>query len=225
MSERKITAATTNPAKLLELRRLIGDLASVVPLPFVADDPAWTEPPDELGETIEKIAASKAAGWSRVLAARGLDSLTIASDGGLLIPTLGDAWDLRRTRRFAGEGASDRERSQCLLDLAIDLPDDERTISWQEAVAIADQGRLVGVWSASGATGRLARTLRPDLLEHAPGFWVPALWEVPAFNFRRLAELTPDERERLGDHWTELRASVRAGLARHLDSLSHSDKV
>lgn len=223
MSDRRIIAATSNPAKLQELQRLTGELATVVPLSLNVNDPAWAEMDDETGTTIEEIAASKATGWSRLLAARGLDSLTIASDGGLEIPALGAAWDPRRTRRFAGEGATDLERSERLLNLASGLSDDERVISWREAVAIADQGRLLGVWSASGPPGRLARTLRADLLERAPGFWVPALWEVPAFSFRRLAELTREERDRLGDHWSMLREPVHAALTSHLRSVSHSD--
>jgi inosine/xanthosine triphosphate pyrophosphatase family protein len=215
----RLTAATANPAKLREIQRMAGDVATVVPLPLDPDDPAFAALSSERGASIEEIAVAKATGWSRALLERGLASLTIATDGGLLIPALGEAWDPRRTRRFAGDRASDLDRSGRLLALAADLTGPERRIAWVEAVAIADRGTLVGVWSASGRPGRLASTLRPDLLEQHPGFWVPALWEVPERDGRRLAELTDDERERLGDHWAALREPVREGLRTYLRAL------
>lgn len=214
MTPLRITAATTNPAKLRELQRVVGDMATVMPLPLDPTDPTLADVSAEAGATIEDIAAAKATRWSRALLERGVDSLTIASDGGLLIPALGDAWDPRRTRRFAGEAASDLERSANLLELTRHLTGELRAIAWREAIAIADQGTLVGVWCASGPPGRLASTVRPDLLERTAGFWIPALWEVPELGGRRLAELTETERERTDDHWTALRKPVRQALAR-----------
>ncbi len=211
-----ITAATTNPAKLQELQRLIGTLATVIPLPFAAGDPVFGEVGDESGDNFEEIAAAKAVTWSRLLASRGLDSLVIASDGGLHIPALGSAWNPLRTRRFAGEDASDLGRSRQLLDLARNLDGDDRRIWWRETVAIASQERLIGTRSASGASGLLARTVCADLLARTPGFWIPAVWECPEFNFRRLAELTSEEREQLCDHWSALREPVLALLSDYL---------
>jgi inosine/xanthosine triphosphate pyrophosphatase family protein len=226
MTPPRITAATGNPAKLRELQQLVGSLATVIPLPTAVRQPAVSEAVGEDGDTIEEIAAAKAVDWSGNLAARELDSLTIASDGGLLIPALGDAWDPRRTRRFAGEPASDVERSRRLLERTRHLTGEERAIAWREAVAIANQGELVGVWSASGAPGQLATTVRPDLLARTPGFWISALWEAPEFGFRRLSELSAGEWERIDDHWRRLREPVRNGLAyyllhRHLTTNAH----
>jgi hypothetical protein len=182
--------------------------------------------PDEDGETIERIAISKAVGWSRVLAARERHSLTIASDGGLLIPALGEAWDPRRTRRFAGFSASDHDRCRRLLDLTRQLTGDERVIAWYEAVSIADQGQLVGVWSASGSPGRLAMTVRDDLLDRTPGFWIPSLWEVPEFGLRRLAELLDVERAGLDDHWRRLTGPVQSVFASFFQTVSsHNDRA
>lgn len=212
MTRHRITAATANPAKLRELQELVGEVATVIPLPPDLRDPAFADAPDEQGGTIDEIAAAKAAGWSHILAARALDSLTIATDGGLLIPALGEAWDPRRTRRFAGSAASDRGRCERLLDLTRHLTGDERAIAWQEAVVIADRGKLLGVWSASGSPGRLATTARDDLIDRTPGFWIPSLWEVPEFGFRRLAELDDRERARLDDHWRRLSGPVQDGL-------------
>jgi XTP/dITP diphosphohydrolase len=226
MIRMQITAATANPAKLLELQALVGECATVVPLPANLQHLACSVAPDERGETIEEIAAAKAAGWSRVLAARQLDSLTIASDGGLLIPALGEAWDPRFTRRFAGDRASDTDRARYLLALTRHLTGDERSIAWREAVAIADQGALVGVWTASGAPGRLATTVRDDLLDRTPGFWIPSIWDVPESGFHRLAELTGEERAHLDDHWRRLQEPVRNALASFVQKpTSHNDRA
>jgi inosine/xanthosine triphosphate pyrophosphatase family protein len=216
MTAPRITVATTNPAKLQELQRLIGALATVIPLPLAAGDPALAKVVHERGETVEEIAAAKAVDWSRLLASSGFPSLTIASDGGLLIPALGSLWNPLRTRRFAGEQVSDLERSRRLLDLAKHLCGEDRSIWWQEAVAIADQGRLIGTRSASGPSGRLARTIREDLLARSAGFWVPTIWEMPELGVRRLAELTPEERAQLSDHWAALREPLRAMLSDYL---------
>lgn len=215
MTPRRITAATANPAKLRELERLVGPNMTVIPLPGDRSDPIFAGSSVEDGDTIEQIAAEKAVVWSRALLERGFDSLTIASDGGLLIPALGEAWDPRRTGRFAGEAASDLERSERLLDLTRHLNGEDRAIAWEESVALADRGLLVGVWSATGAPGRLASTVRADLLARTPGFWVPALWEVPELGGRRLAELTDAGREQYGNHWAALREPVRRGLSEH----------
>jgi inosine/xanthosine triphosphate pyrophosphatase family protein len=170
MTRHQITAATANPAKLRELQQLVGEFATVIRLPADLRDPAVAGAPDEDGETVEQIARAKAVGWSRILSARALDSLTIASDGGLLIPALGDAWDPRFTRRFAGAAAADRDRCERLLDLTRRLTGDERAIAWQEAVAIADRGELVGVWSASGLPGRL---ILDSIALGSAGTWFP----------------------------------------------------
>ena len=44
-------------------------------------------------------------------------ALTIASDGGLVIPVLGPRWESRYTRRFAGPAADNEERLSRLLEL------------------------------------------------------------------------------------------------------------
>ena len=79
--------------------------------------------------------------------------LVIASDGGLVIPALGDNWESRYTHRFAGPAADDRERARRLLEVMGPLRGDERSASWVEAVALADRGEVLASWSLTGATG------------------------------------------------------------------------
>ena len=92
---------TTNPAKLERLRWLLDGL------PIETVDPSSLGLSgldiEESGATHEENAGLKAEAWSQ---AAGLPAL--ASDGGLVIPALGDDWLSLHTRRFAGEDAERR---------------------------------------------------------------------------------------------------------------------
>ena len=204
-----IVAATRNRAKIAEFQRLIASLATVVPISSDFEFLAV----DERGNSIEAIASEKAATLSQQLQAAGRPSLTIASDGGLLIPGLGTSWNPLTTRRFAGEDASDLERAELLLNMAESLDDSQREVGWREAVAIADHGQLIGVWSADSEPGLLASTVDGALVERQPGFWIPAIWLVPRFGNRPMASLTAAERQSIDDHWRKLQEPVRSSLA------------
>ena len=205
----KVVAATSNPAKIAEFQRLIGALAIVDAVPPDVQLIA----PDEQGSAFEAIASDKAVSLSRQLQAADRSSLTIASDGGLLIPGLGVSWEPTRTRRFAGDAASDRDRAELLLKLADSLDGSEREIWWREAVAIANHGRLVGVWSAESEPGMLASSVDGTLTDRQPGFWIPAIWLVPGFGNRPLASLAAAERQSIDDHWHKLQDPVQGALA------------
>ena len=204
-----ILLATGNPAKQEELRRLLEGLplAPVTPaeLGLAAD-------PDETGETHEQIAREKAQEWSR----QG-SMLVIASDGGLVVPSLGLNWESRYTHRFAGPAADDAERRRRLLELMRPHPGAEREASWVEALAIADWGRPLKSWELKGASGVIADTA--EVVETgetagiaaAPtaGFWFFPLWYFPQIG-KYYNRLTDAEKASLGDHWTVLRRLVKA---------------
>jgi len=209
----RLIGATRNEAKLAELRRLVGDEATVSPLPHdisLGDEKtrrALTAVED--GGSLEEIAAAKAVVWSRLLPGK----LLIASDGGLVIPALGESWDPTRTRRFAGESATDVERAEVLLARTADLRGDDRQISWRESVAIAKDGTLLGQWSAESEPGFLATDVDPELVAVGRGFWIESIWECPDLSDRRLASLTPKERKGRGDHWSQLESPLRRFLS------------
>lgn len=202
----KLIAATRNPAKLSELRRVIGDAAEVVPLPR---DISREFEPDESGATIEEIAAAKVIAWSEAV---DQELSVIASDGGLLIPALGTRWDPTHTRRFAGDAADDLARVHALLELTAHLTGDDRRIGWRESIAIARNGALLGQWSAESTPGLLATEVDVAAVATGEGFWLPALWCCPEYGGRLLAELTPEEKERRDDHWRRLTEPVRDWL-------------
>ena len=204
---RRVVAATQNAAKVERLSDLIGDLAAVAPLP---PDVSLEPPADqESGDLFTEIAQAKARTWSRAL---GTDDLVVASDGGLLIPALGDVWDPLRTRRFAGGGRSNRERADALLALAAGLEGEQRRVVWREAMAVARSGVVLATWEADGPPGLLARDYDPAWLDASDGFWMPVLWLCPEYGGRRLANLTAVERAARIDHWARLGAGLRRFL-------------
>ena len=188
-----ILLATTNPAKEHTFRLLLEGL----PLsPMTPAHLGLADVPEEKGETHEAIARSKAELWS--LAG---SMLAIASDGGLVLPALGDRWESRYTHRFAGPAADDSERLARLLELMRPFQGAEREASWREAVAIAHRGRTLVSWELNGGTGLIADS--PGEPYQVPGFWAFAVWYFPQFG-KTYPQLSSGERDSLDDHWTRL---------------------
>ena len=193
-----ILLATTNPAKVQTFRRLLEGL----PLsPMTPAQLGLEDVPPEEGDTHEAIARSKAELWS--LAG---SMLAIASDGGLVLPALGDRWESRYTHRFAGPAADDADRLARLLELMRPFQGTDREASWREAVAIAHRGRSLISWELKGGTGLIAA--RPGDAYQIPGFWAFSVWYFPQFG-KAYPQLSPEERDSLDDHWTRLRQLVQ----------------
>ena len=193
-----ILVATNNPAKQEALRGLLEGL----PLhPVTPAELGLAADPEETADTHEAIAVEKAVEWSRLAG-----MLAIASDGGLVVPSLGANWESQYTHRFAGPAADDGERRSRLLELLGNADGAAREASWVEALSIADSGRLLKSWELTGSSGVIAREAEPG--PHAPGFWVFPLWYFPSLGkyYNRLSEA---EKEALGDHWARLKQLVR----------------
>lgn len=200
-------AATRNVVKVAQFRELTGGVAEIAPIPlFGAELDRCLG--DEDGLSFEGNAAAKAVRCSALVSG----SLVVASDGGLLVPGLGDRWDPLRTRRFAGERATDAERASALLRLAHDLPAGERRIGWREALAVARNGATLASWTRESPPGVLSDECDGASLSGVDGFWVPAVWRCPEYGGRLLAVLTDAERRERVDHWAKLGADLRAFL-------------
>lgn len=206
MSDHTIVAAkppillgTRNPAKQDILRWLLEEL----PLsPVTPDQLGLQADPEETGDSHETIARVKAQDWSRAGS-----MLALASDGGLLIPALGSGWESRYTHRFAGLAADDARRQGSLLELMGPYRGEDRRATWVEALAVADQGRLLASWELQGATGTIAdRHAGPPKI---PGFWAFAIWYFPELD-KTYDQLSLQEREKLDDHWVRLRRLVKS---------------
>ena len=197
MASTPILLATGNRDKQLEFRRLLDGL------PFTPVTPAETglsSVPEEEGDTHEAIARDKASQWSSAAS-----MLSIASDGGLVVPALGHRWESRYTRRFAGPSADNNERLARLLELMLPYGGEERLASWVEALAIAYCGRVLVSWELTGGIGYLDETAPAGPL---PEFWVFSVWRFPQYG-AVYRQLTSEQKQSIDDHWVRLRGLVR----------------
>ncbi len=129
---RQLLVATRSIHKLRELRELLDlrhtDLLSL-------DDLGVPGDPEESGETFETNAAIKARAGAR---ATGLP--TLADDSGIEVDALGGRPGVR-TRRFAGEHATDAENNGHLLEALRGLPPDRRAARYVCVLTVALPGR------------------------------------------------------------------------------------
>lgn len=205
----QITAATRNQAKIQELGRLLEGVADVHPLSHDISPEIVDVDDLEVGESCIEIAQAKAIAWSQVHLG---DEIVIATDGGLVIPHFGQAWNPTRTRRFVGGSASDFDRATRLLELTAGLSGPEREIGWIEAVAIAQRGQILATWSAESEPGLLRGEVDAEALEASGGFWIDSLWLYPRFGNRLKRELLPEQFQGRRDHWSKLQEPIRAWL-------------
>ena len=124
----KLLIATNNPHKLQEYRSLLQGLPiSLGSLSEVGIDAEV----EERGLTFEENAAAKARGYA---AMSGL--LTLADDSGLEVEALGGEPGVYSSR-YAGPGASDRQRIDYLLAKLRDVPWENRKARFRAVIAIA----------------------------------------------------------------------------------------
>jgi len=168
--------------------------------PVTPNELGVTASTQEDGDTHEAIAVEKAVEWSKAGS-----MLAIASDGGLVIPSLGPAWESRHTRRFAGPDVDDAQRVDRLLELMEPFGGADRSASWAEALAIAYKGRPLVSWELLGATGEIAQARQPGPV---PEFWAFTIWDFPELG-KTYNELTSEDLLSLNDHWTRLGQLVR----------------
>ena len=129
---RRLLVATRSRHKLAELRDLLHlGRAELVDL----DDMGIAEEVDESGVTFAVNAAIKARFYARL---SGLP--TLADDSGLEVDALGGGPGVR-TRRYAGEQATDAENNARLLAALAGLPPKRRGARYRCALALALPGR------------------------------------------------------------------------------------
>ena len=124
----RLLVATRSPHKLAELRELLAvDRAELVTL----DDLGVEGDVDETGMTFEANAGLKARFGAR---ATGLP--TLADDSGLEVAALGGGPGVR-TRRYAGESATDADNNSKLLAALAGLPPEDRGARYVCVLALA----------------------------------------------------------------------------------------
>lgn len=189
-----VVLASGSPHKLAEFRRLfLGSPVRILPATEVASPPQVAE----TGATFLQNARLKAVVYA--LACR---AWCLADDSGLAVDALGGAPGVR-SARYAGPDASDHARNAKLLAALSDVPDARRTARFQCAVALAAPDGSVVYTAVRSCEGRIA---------HAPrggqGFGYDPLFIVGTGD-RTMAELTPDEKNRVSHRGKAARAARR----------------
>jgi XTP/dITP diphosphohydrolase len=213
--ERRILIATRSVHKLRELRELLGPLdAELVSL----DDLRIPDEVEETGATFEANARLKARAYVRLA---GLP--TIADDSGLEVDAL-DGGPGVRTKRYAGEHATDADNNAQLLAALAGLAPDRRGARYVCVLVLAipsDAGPSGGPGDSSGAPlliatrgtcrGRIATGPRGT-----GGFGYDPIFEPAAEppGGRTLGLYSPAEK-----HAISHRAKAARRMARRLDAL------
>ncbi|MCS7216748.1 MAG: RdgB/HAM1 family non-canonical purine NTP pyrophosphatase [Candidatus Bipolaricaulota bacterium] len=172
----KVLLGTGNPAKLAEMREILG------PIPGVewvsAAELGLPEPPEE-GQTLEENAILKA-----VVYAKRAGLPTVAEDTGLEVEALGGAPGVLSSR-FAGKEKDYAANNRKLLELLEGVADRRARFRTVAVLALPD-GRF---WKSEGLLeGEIAREPRGS-----GGFGYDPLF-IPKGETRTLAELSPAEK-------------------------------
>lgn len=144
--------ATSNPGKIREYAELLNDLPmKLLGLRDVGLDTMHVE---EDAGTFEGNAELKAVAYAK---AANLHAL--ADDSGLVVDALGGLPGVE-TARYAGQGASDRDRYMKLLRALEGVPDEQRTARFVCVITVADPQTLQPVTVRGTVEGRIAHA--PD---------------------------------------------------------------
>jgi XTP/dITP diphosphohydrolase len=201
----RLLVATRSVHKLGELRELL-DLPGGVLVSL--DDLGVVGEPEETGETFETNAAIKARFGLR---ATGLP--TLADDSGIEVDALHGGPGVR-TRRYAGEGATDQDNNAKLLGALAGLPPERRGARYVCVLALAQPD---GIGPRGGVRLILTRGTTRGRIATAPhganGFGYDPIFEPVAEppGGRTLGDWSAAEK-----HAISHRARAARRMARHL---------
>jgi XTP/dITP diphosphohydrolase len=177
----KLLLATNNEGKVREYKSMLRDLP--FELVSLAELGIKTEV-DEIGGSLEENARLKAIAF-----ARESQLLTLADDSGLEVDALGGEPG-RLSARYAGEGASDRDRVNYLLSRLKDVPEAKRSARFRCVIAIAQPDGKVELCQGE-CEGVITLEPRGNFgFGYDPIFYLPGLGKT-------MAELTLEEKNRV----------------------------
>jgi len=169
----RLFVASSNPGKLREYRALAELAGASVDIAFIPifDSLAAFE---EIWPTIAENAAGKALHYSRLA-----EGVVIADDSGLVVPALSGAPGVR-SARYAGPEASDEDRVQKVLNEMQGKKGEDRRARFVCVVAVAESGKMRGLFSASAEGILLDEPRGHDGFGYDPIFFFPALGKTYA---------------------------------------------
>lgn len=132
----QLILATSNLHKILELKAILKPLLKKVDILSLKDFPEYRSP-DEMGQTFIENAEMKA-----LECAKTFKTFVLADDSGLVVPALGGDPGVR-SRRYAGEEATDKENREKLIDNIKDLPESERCGYYACALCLANENGVI----------------------------------------------------------------------------------
>lgn len=181
----KLLIATTNPAKVDELRHFLQPIIEKGVELVSLEDVDITEEPEETGTTIEENAILKAKYYAEV---SGLPSL--ADDGGFEIDALNGEPGVK-SNRWLGYKASDEELINHTLKMMEGVPQDKRQARLKLCLCYFNPNNQFCTTTGSSIEGRVS----DKVAEHyVPGFPFRAVHIVEPFN-KYYDELTEEEHE------------------------------
>lgn len=188
---REIVLATRNPKKVEEIRAMLADLP--IRILSLADFPGIPEP-QETGATFAENATIKA-----LAAAKATGKVALADDSGLEVDALGGRPGVL-SNRFAGQGATDRDKYMLVLRLMDGVPEDKRTARFRAAIAIARPDGYTVVVEGT-CEGRIAHEPRGEY-----GFGYDPIFYLPDIG-KTMAELPPEEKNKVSHRAKAIQAA------------------
>jgi XTP/dITP diphosphohydrolase len=169
----RLYVASSNPGKLREFRLLADPVGAAIDLAFIPifDSIAVFQ---EIWPTIAENAAGKALHYSRFA-----EGVVIADDSGLVVPALGGAPGVH-SARYAGLDASDEDRVRKVLGEMRGKKGEDRRARFVCVVAVAESGKMLGLFSASAEGILLEEPRGHDGFGYDPIFYFPALGKTYA---------------------------------------------
>ena len=195
----EILIATKNAYKATEMSSFLEDLVNVK-IHLLKDQDFEVEV-EEDGKSLKENAVKKAIEISKKT-----KYLTLASDGGVDIPGLGEKWDFLKNQRTVGQWKSDIEKAKKLLDLMEGLKGEGRKTEYYLALALAKEGKLI--WADEGIMerGHIVEEL-PD--EDIPEYrWMGHIWYYREFG-KVFNKLNDKEVKKVREQSKELKGKLQ----------------
>ena len=194
---RTIVVATGNAHKLTEIEAILGKTPQLKGMRFVALGELGDYPdPEETGADFFENALIKARA---ALDETGL-AMAVADDSGLCVDALGGAPGIF-SARWAGAHGNDAANNAKMLAEMADVPDDQRTARFHSTVVLVargDEGERV-----LRGDGDVEGSIAHDLRGHN-GFGYDPLFELAQLPGRRMAELSPEEKNAISHRFNAL---------------------
>jgi XTP/dITP diphosphohydrolase len=193
----RLVVASRNEAKIQEILRICSDW----PVEWLTFREVEVPDVEETGSSYMENALLKARA-----VARASGEPALADDSGIEVDALGGAPG-PRSARYAGEGASDESNLRALLRAVAGVPAAGRTARYRAVVVVAEPS-ATEVWAEGVCEGVLRTKPRGT-----GGFGYDPIFEPVGWD-RTMAELEPEEKDRISHRGQALRA-LRVRLVRN----------